>query len=167
MEIGVMPCDADRYFSITGTKQNMSPSGQSDRWFRLVPIDLQNAAPPVYPHGDKVAAVEQYKPGAAGPAFNGQIASAALIAIGSAVPPLSPTGRGLSSAVPVILAAITPHFGGKASATDAKAVLQHLVGTGQIFIGPYQQSRQGRGAYARQALYVAGAQKPAGSQQTP
>ena len=167
MELGVMPCDAGRYFCITGTKQNMSPSSQADRWFRLVSVDLQNAQPPVYPNGDKVAAVEQYKPGAAAPAFNGQVASAALTAIGRAVPPLSPSSRGGNDPVPVILAAIAPHFGGKVSPADAKAVLQHLLNTGQIYSGPYNQPRQGRGAYIRQALYVAGAKGAVASQQAP
>ena len=42
-----------------------------------------------------------------------------------------------------------------------------VISTGQIFTGPYKQTRQGRGAYTRQALYVAGAQAPVVSQQTP
>jgi hypothetical protein len=167
MELGVMPCDADRYFSIAGTKQNMSPSGQADRWYRLVSIDLHNAQPPVYLTGDRVAAVEQYKPGTAATALNSQVASAALAVIASAVPPLSPSSQGGNDPVPAILAAIAPYFGGKARPTDAKAVLQHLLSTGQIFTGPYKQTRQGRGAYTRQALYVAGAQAPVVSQQTP
>jgi hypothetical protein len=167
MTIGVMPSEAGSYFRVSGTKQNMSPSSRSDRWFRLVPVELQNAKPPVYPKGDMVAVVEYFVPSANVTGPTKAMLQAALAVIASASPPLSPTSRGANSPFPVIQAAIAPHLGGQASEADAKAVLKQLLDTGQVAIGAHATARKGHGAYPRQGLMVPGHAASSASHQSP
>jgi AAA domain len=154
-KVGVAPWDAHSIFRVIGTKQNLSPPNVTDDWIRLKSVDMLNAEPPVYPHGDSVAVVERFIPNPMSAVFPAPVIAAALQSIGSANPPLSPFGHAAgTSAVAVIAAAIAPHLGGKASNAEAKAVLDYLARTGKVASQPVQVPRPGRGPYVRNGLVV-------------
>jgi len=154
-KVGVAPWDARSIFRIVGTKQNLSPPNAADDWIQLKSVDMLNAEPPVYPHGDSVAVIERFVPNIMSPVFPSAVIAAALQAIGSANPPLSPFGRAAgTSAVAVIAAAIAPHRGGTASNAEAKAVLDYLMRSGKVAVQPVQIPRPGRGPYVRNGLVV-------------
>ena len=154
-KVGVAPWEARSIFRIVGTKQNLSPPDATVDWVRLKSIDMPNAEPPVYPHGDCVAVVERFIPNLTNPAFPALVITAALQAIRIANPLLSPHSRVAGTgAVPVIAAAIAPHRGGHASNVEAKAVLEYLMRSGQVASQPVQVSRPGRGPYTRNGLIV-------------
>ena len=67
--IGLPPWDAKTIFRVIGTKQNFAPPNTKDRWFRLVPVNMPNAQPPIYLNGDQVAVVEPFVPGVSTSAF--------------------------------------------------------------------------------------------------
>jgi hypothetical protein len=154
-KVGVAPWDARSIFRVVGTKQNLSPPNATDDWIRLKSVDMLNAEPPVYPHGDSVAAVERFIPNPMSAVFPAPVIAAALEAIGIANPPLSPHSRVAgTSAAAVISAAIAPHRGGHASNVEAKAVLDYLLRSGQVALQPVQVPRPGRGPYTRNGLIV-------------
>jgi hypothetical protein len=153
-KIGVAPWDARSVFRIISTKQNLSPPNAADRWFRLVSVDMPNAEPPIYPHGDRVAVVEPFAPNPGGAVFPLPLITAALQAIAGANPPLSPSGRGTINAISVIAQAIAPHRGHNGSKVEAKAVLDHLLRSGRVAIQDVQVPRQGRGPYTRKGVAV-------------
>ena len=145
--------DAKFFFRVLGTKQNFSPPSTTDRWFRLVSVDMQNPEPPIYTTGDKVAVIEPFQPGASGPAFPPQMVRDALLAVAGANPPLSPSKRSTERyAVPVIAQAIAPHRGGRASETDGKAVLDYLISAGLVFVDDVKLHRAGKGSDTRKGL---------------
>ena len=49
------------YVRLDDAKRNMAPAGKA-RWFKLQSISLGNTFDPVYPHGDSVGAIVQWKP---------------------------------------------------------------------------------------------------------
>ena len=153
--IGIMPSDAKHYFRLTGAKHNMSPPSSTDRLFKLVPVSLTNAQPPTYLYGDTVATVEPYTPAAGATGASKALQQAALNAIATANPPLSPSSRGANDPIPVLRAAIAPLCGGRAADADAKAILRVLMDSGRVTVGSHSVTRQGRGAYARKALVIA------------
>src|SRR4029077_18387022 len=51
-QVGLPSWEAGSVFRIVGTKQNLRPPDEADRWFRLKSVQMQNAQPPVYPTGD-------------------------------------------------------------------------------------------------------------------
>jgi hypothetical protein len=160
-KIGVAPWEARSLFRVVGTKQNLSPPGAGERWFKLISVDMPNAEPPIYPNGDRVAAVEVFKPNPSAAAFPAPMISAALSAIASANPPLSPFGRAAgTAAAPAIAAAIAPYRGGHATDAEAKALLDYLIRTGRAATQSVSVPRQGRGPYARNGLVVVGAATP-------
>jgi hypothetical protein len=161
VNIGVMPSEAPSYFRVTSTKQNMSPPSDQDRWFKLVPVELPNAQPPIYPRGDQVAAVETFVPNATATGSTKAMQQAAISAIASASPPFSPGNRGQNSPFPAIQAAVAPYFRRPPTEADAKAILKHLFASGQVAIGTYQTPRKGHGGTPRQALVVPGYVPPA------
>lgn len=162
-KVGVAPWDARSVFRIVRTKQNLSPPDVTDDWVRLRSVDMLNAEPPVYPHGDSVAVVERFTPNPMSAVFPAPVIAAALQTIGSANPPLSPFGRAAgTSAVAVIAAAIGPHLGGKASNAEAKAVLDYLMRIGKVASQPVQVPRPGHGPYVRNGLIVIAAQATPG-----
>jgi hypothetical protein len=132
-KLGLPPWEARSVFRVVGTKQNLSPPTETDRWFRIASVEMKNADPPVYPTGDRVGVVEIFEPGASGPTFPPELIRAALREIDTATLPLSPsknaTGRYAGTA---ICRAIFSHRG-RANDQEAAAVLDHLVRTG---LGP-------------------------------
>lgn len=130
---------------------------------RLKSVDMLNAEPPIYPHGDSVAVVEKFIPNPTSAVFPAPVIAAAMQAIGTANPPLSPFGRAAgTSAAAAISAAIAPHLVGKASNANAKAVLDYLIRTGQVTAQPVQVPRLGRGPYTRNGLVLVGSQTSTG-----
>ncbi|MET4017001.1 AAA family ATPase [Bradyrhizobium sp. S3.2.12] len=154
-KVGVAPWDARSIFRIVGTKQNLSPPNATDDWVRLKSVDMLNAEPPIYPHGDSVAVVEKFIPNPTSAVFPAPVIAAAMQAIGTANPPLSPFGRAAgTSAAAVIAAAIAPQLGGKATNAEAKAVLDYLMRIGNVAVQPVSVARPGRGPYVRNGLVV-------------
>lgn len=152
-KIGVPPWEAKFVFRLIGTKQNFSPPGTQDRWFRTVSIEMPNAEPPIYPNGDRVAVVEPFLPGASTLAFPVDLVRDALLAVESANPPLSPSRNASERyAVPVIADAIARHRGGQASETEGKAVLDHLKKTGLVEVSEVEIARAGKGTDVRKGL---------------
>jgi hypothetical protein len=158
--VGLLPWEARDVFRTVGTKHNLSPPAESDRWFRLVSIEMGNAEPPIYPNGDKVGVVEVFKPGTCGPSFSPAMIRDALRAIDRATTPLSPSKRATARyAVPVITQAIVPHRGGRASDVEAAAVLDHLIRTGLIKVDKVKVSRTGGRSDERDGLVLTSAGK--------
>ena len=155
-KIGVAPWDAKSIFRIVGTKQNLSPASSSDRWFRLVSVEIPNAEPPTYPAGDAVAVVEVFQQSASATPFPRVMLDAALAAIASAPSALSPSPKSTDYAVPVVAHALAPHRGGRISDNEAKSIIDYLVRTGRIVLSPISVKRHGRGSYPRQGYTVVG-----------
>jgi AAA domain len=153
--LGLPPWEAKSVFRVVGTKQNYSPPDTSDRWFRLLSVEIQNQQPPVYLTGDRVAIVEEFHPGSSGPAFPSTLIRDALAAVDSANPPLSPSKRSPERyAVPVIARAIAPHRGGQARDAEAKSVLNHLIQSGLVHVEDVKLSRSGGRSDTRQGLVL-------------
>jgi hypothetical protein len=125
-------------------------------------VQLNNAEPPIYPHGDEVAVVETFTPNPAAAAYPAAMIQDVLTAIGQSNPPPSPFGRTPGTgAIPVVSAAMAPHRNGFASDAEAKSLVEYLIRHGQVVIGTVKVPRVGRGAYERQGLMVAGASNAA------
>lgn len=154
-QVGLPSWEAGSVFRIVGTKQNLRPADDADRWYRLKSVQMQNAQPPVYPTGDRVGVVEEFKPGASGPTFPPALVYDVLRAIASAAVPLSPSRNARTRfAGPVIAQAIAPHRGGRASDTEAMAVLDHLMRTGLIKIDDVKLVRKGGRSDERNGLVL-------------
>lgn len=166
-KIGVAPWDVASIFRVTGTKQNLSPAAVDERWFRLVSVEMPNAQPPIYPHGDKVGVVELFRPSLTASPFPQAMIDAALVAVGTAPTPLSPSPKSADYAVSVIARALAPQRNGIASDIEAKAILDYLHRVGRVQIGPIQVNRTGRGGYTRQAYTVVGPIPPTVTASTP
>ena len=154
-QVGVPPWKAWQYFRVLGTKQNFSPPGATDRWFRLVSVEIPNGQPPIYPNGDHVAVVEPFHPGASGPAFPRGLVRDVLAAIDAASPPLSQRKQARDRyAVPVITQAIAPHRSGAASEAEGKAVLDHLLMSNLVREADMKLARSGSRADTVKCLIV-------------
>ena len=153
-KLGVPPWDAKFIFRVIPTKQNLAPANATDRWFRIVSVDMPNAAPPVYPNGDAVGVVEEFKPSVAAIPFPQEMLDAVIKLIGSASPALSPSLKSSESAVPKVAAAIGEFRGGCARDSEAKAVLDYLTRSGRVVISITKVNRPGRGPYERQCYAV-------------
>jgi hypothetical protein len=167
--VGLPPWEAKAVFRLVGTKQNFSPPSETDRWFRVVSVDMFNAEPPIYPKGDSVAVVEQFQPGLSGPAFPDQLLRDALIAIQGASPPLTASKRSRDRyAAPVIARGIAHHRGGKVSETEGAAVLGHLLDVGLVRVEPVKVPRlDNKGSDTRQGLVLTPAGEAAFQYQAP
>ena len=55
----VPPSERFRYFKVVDAKSNLAPRSSDSPWYRLHSVELPNAEPPVYPHGDNVQAVQR------------------------------------------------------------------------------------------------------------
>jgi hypothetical protein len=158
--LGLPPWEARNVFRLVSTKANLSPPSEGDRWFRLRSVEMNNAAPPVYPDGDKVAVVEVFQPSASTAAFSTQIIRDTLSAINSAPVPLSPSKRAMGRyAVPVITQAMARHRGGRASDTEAQAVLDYLMRTGLVSVQQVKLARAGSRSDSRNGLVLTSAGK--------
>src|SRR5215207_3850303 len=114
---------------------------------------MSNAEPPVYPQGDRVAVVEEFKPRVASCAFSAQLIRDALQEVESATPPLSPSPRaGARYAVPALVRAIDPHRGGRATEAEGKAVLDHIMQAGLVMTTPVKLPRSGSRSDVRDGL---------------
>jgi hypothetical protein len=161
-KVGLPSWEAKSVFRVIGTKQNFTPPSATDRWFRLVSIEMTNAEPPIYTNGDNVAVVEHFQLGVSGPAFPPQLVRDALLAVDAADPPLSRSKQATERyAVPVIAEAIAPHRGGRASDTDGKALLDHLIKTGLVRVAEIQVSRPGSRSDTRKGLKLTSAGRKA------
>jgi hypothetical protein len=113
--VGVPPWEVKSIFRVLGVKQNFSPPDAGDRWFRHVSVELNNARPPVYLSGDKVAVVEPFQPGTSGPVYEPALVAAALRALDSSNPPSSPskraTGRYAADAIAKAIAPLSQRQG--------------------------------------------------------
>ena len=155
-KIGVAPWDAKSIFRVTGTKMNLAPASSSDRWFRLISVEMPNAAPPIYPNGDAVGVVEVFKPSGTTSPFSQAMLDAVVNVIRAASPSLSPSAKSTEYAVPKVAQAISPFRGGRASDGEAKAILDYLTRTSRVVITKTKVERSGRGAYERQSYAVVG-----------
>jgi hypothetical protein len=143
-KLGLPPWEAPSIFRVLGTKQNFSPPNAKDRWFRILPVEIQNQQPPVYVNGDKVAVIEVFQPGTSGPVFPPQLILDALVAIDRANPPLTSASQSKTRyAAPVIAQAIAHHRGGWASDAYGKAVLDHVTGAGLVHVISVKMRRAG------------------------
>jgi hypothetical protein len=61
--LGLPSWEARNVFRVVSTKANLSAPTETDRWYRLVSVDMANPEPPIYVNGDKVAVVERFQPG--------------------------------------------------------------------------------------------------------
>jgi hypothetical protein len=157
-KLGVPSSLHKSHFRVLQTKANMAQAQASDRWFRIVSVQVQNAQPPIYPQGDQVGVVEPFTPNPHASVLPAAALTAALNAIKNAQPPLSPTSRSPDYAVPAIQAVIAPHMnGGAATAAEAKAALDELVRTGRVRSKKVKVVRPGNGHYWRDGLEVVGA----------
>ena len=150
--VGIPPWDCRSILRLVGTKQNLSPPSVTDRFFRLVSVDANNAEPPIYPNGDRVGVIELFTPNQVSAAFPKPMIDAVLATIGSAKPPLSPSPRSPDSALRAIVGAIAPHRGGGATDADAKAIIEYVVRSGLVAEVDVQVPRHGRGPYTRKGL---------------
>jgi hypothetical protein len=158
--IGLPPWEARHVFRLVSTKHNLSPPAECDRWFRHRSVKMNNAAPPVYPDGDKVAVVEVFQPSASTAAFSADIIKDTLSAIDNAVVPLSASKRAVGRyAIPVITQAIACHRGGRASDTEAQSVLDYLIRTGLVAVQQVKLARAGSRSDLRTGLVVTSAGK--------
>jgi hypothetical protein len=55
--VGVLPSERGPYIKLVNAKQNFVPRSTESPWYELHNIELPNAEPPIYPHGDRVQAV--------------------------------------------------------------------------------------------------------------
>jgi AAA domain/Primase C terminal 2 (PriCT-2) len=56
-QFGVLPSERLGYFKVIDAKSNFAPRSPDSPWYRLHGVTLNNAEPPIYPHGDSVQAV--------------------------------------------------------------------------------------------------------------
>jgi hypothetical protein len=153
--LGLPPWEAHSVFRVVSTKANLSPPNETDRWFRLVSIDMLNAEPPIYLNGDKVGVVEVFKPGVGGPQYPPRMLHDVLRAITSTTTPLTPSKRSKARyAGPVIAQAMAPHRGGRCSDAEAESVLDHLIRSGLIRVDRVKLPRAGGRADERDGLVL-------------
>ncbi len=165
-QVGLPTWEATSVFRVVGTKRNYSAPDADDRWFRIETVEIQNQQPPIYVTGDKVAVIEEFHPGSSGPTFPPLLIRDALLAVDAADPPLSPSKPSPERyAPPVIAQAIAPHRHGQASATDGKAILDHLVRTGLVRVEWVKISRPGSRSESRKGLVLTTAGKAAVQQE--
>jgi len=55
----VLPSERFKYFKLADVKSNMAPLSTEAPWYELASVELPNAEPPIYPHGDRVQAVKR------------------------------------------------------------------------------------------------------------
>jgi hypothetical protein len=55
----VLPSERFKYFKLADVKSNLAPLSAEAPWYELATVDLPNAEPPTYPHGDRVQAVKR------------------------------------------------------------------------------------------------------------
>ncbi len=165
-QIGLPPWEAKSILRVFGTKQNYSSPDAADRWLRIKTVEIQNQQPPIYVNGDRVAVIEVFHPFSSGPAFPPQLIRDALLAVDAADPPLSASKQSRERyAVPVIAQAIKPHRHGQASDTDAKAILDHIIGAGLAHVELVKVSRPGGRSDDRNGLVLTPAGKAAAQEE--
>jgi hypothetical protein len=159
VDLGIPPQDRSAVFRIVATKQNFAPVNSADRLYRFVSVDMMNADPPVYPHGDQVAVVEQFFANAStAPLFSKPVLDAAEQAIGAAQPPFAIRKQhGTYDYVPGIAAAVQPILGRAVSDDECTAVVRRLMKLGRVAIAPAWVPKSGHGGYLRNSLVLVGA----------
>ena len=153
--IGVPSWDARSVFRLVGTKGNLAPPKDMDRWCRIVNVEMNNAEPPVYPKGDNVGVVEVFQPDVSAPLFPPALIRTALRTLDQAVPPLSLSKRAADRyAVPALARALGPHRGGHMSDAEAESVLGHLKQAGLVKVEDVSIQRPGKGSDQRKGLML-------------
>jgi hypothetical protein len=161
-QVGLPTWEATSVFRVVGTKQNYRPPDKGDRWFRLRSAEIQNQQPPVYPHGDRVAVIEEFQPGSSGATFPQGLIRAVLCALDVADPPLSTSKQSNERyAVPVVAQAIAPHRGGRANDVEGKNVLDHLIRSDLVRVEEVKLSRAAGRSDIRKGLVLTQAGKAA------
>jgi hypothetical protein len=56
---GVSASERFKYFKLADVKSNLAPLSAEAPWYELASVELPNAEPPTYPHGDRVQAVKR------------------------------------------------------------------------------------------------------------
>lgn len=159
-QVGLPTWEATSVFRVVGTKQNYRPPDKGDRWFRLRSAEIQNQQPPVYPHGERVAVIEEFQPGSSGATFPLGLIRDALLALDAADPPLSSSPQARTRyAVPIMAQAIAPHRGGRADETEGKNVLDHLLSSDLVRVEDVKLSRAGGRSDTRNGLVLTPAGK--------
>lgn len=141
-------------FRVGRPKQNLSAKSVEDRLFRLVSVEVPNAKPPVYPHGDRVGVVEAFTPAVASPMPQAAL-DAAIACIAASKPPLSPNPRNVDALCSAVAAAISPALGRTVSQTETIAVINQLRLSGRVVVRRVSIGRKGRSGYERNGLVVA------------
>jgi len=59
--LGVLPSELGAYFKVVVAKANLAPRSADVAWYRLDSVELPNAEPPIYLHGDRVQAVTRVR----------------------------------------------------------------------------------------------------------
>lgn len=166
VKIGVAPEEARNYFRVIGTKQNLSPPSGDDRWFRLSSVTLNNAEPPVYLEGDKVAVIDKYIPTSFGSALQPNVLATILDAVRSANPPLAPSRRSRSDRADAAIAKVMSDCSGRqVSDTTAQTVIDELLANNRLAIVTVKVTRKGRGGYERDGLKVVEGAQPHNAKQ--
>jgi hypothetical protein len=57
--LGVLPSERLRHFKLVDAKSNFAPRSTDSPWYKLHSVELPNADPPLYQHGDNVQAVQR------------------------------------------------------------------------------------------------------------
>ena len=55
----VPPSERFKYFKLADVKSNLAPLSAEAPWYELASVELPNAEPPTYQHGDRVQAVKR------------------------------------------------------------------------------------------------------------
>ena len=55
----VLPSERFKYFKLADVKSNLAPLSAEAPWYELASVELPNAEPPTYPHGDRVQVVKR------------------------------------------------------------------------------------------------------------
>jgi hypothetical protein len=160
--LGVRQGDVGRFFHVIQAKANLTPPASARRWFELRSTTLPNAAPPLFPEGDSVHAAVPFTPDPLANPFPPAAINAALHAIATADPPLSPDKRaGARWAVPAITAALA-RAGQDASEATARDLLARLRATGAVVEKQVAVPKPGGGGGANMRLGLVVADAGAG-----
>jgi hypothetical protein len=152
-KLGVMMEEAKSYFRVVSAKQNMSPPAKDGRWFRIVPMTLNNAMPPTYIWGDDVAVIERFAPTSLTSTLSSSLMADLRNAVKTSYPPLSPGRRSQThSAATQFAAILSAHRNRPASDSEGQALVKELLSKSIITVVPVTVARKGRSDYQRDGL---------------
>jgi hypothetical protein len=160
-KVGVMSGQARNYFRVISAKQNLSPPAADGRWFQIVPVNLNNAIPPIYPRGDDVAVIELFTPTSLSSTLSPALLSDLRDAVRNSHPPLSPSRRSqTNSAASRFASILSAHRRSPASDGEGQILVKELQSRGLLKIMQVTVGRNGRGGYPRDGLVWADGMVP-------